>query len=136
MWCFTRFVTICTILKTWKTPMEECYLSLLQAQACNFTKNNTPLWVFFTFFKLYKWYQNAQSIAYVQINLILISAALMLGFNLTIILLSECEYGKSISFTKYLSVSIQIMFTGKKKRVSFRRKLLCYIIVKCSTCET
>ena len=31
---------------------------------CNFTKNNTPPWVFFTFFKLYKWYQIAQSITY------------------------------------------------------------------------
>ena len=24
-------------------------------KACNFTKSNTPLWVFFTFFNLYKW---------------------------------------------------------------------------------
>ena len=24
MWCIARFGTICTILKTWKTPMEEC----------------------------------------------------------------------------------------------------------------
>ena len=31
--------------------MEECY----------FTKSNTPPWVFFTFFKLYEWYQIAQS---------------------------------------------------------------------------
>ena len=27
-----------------------------------FIKSNTPQWVFFTFFKLYKWYQIAQSI--------------------------------------------------------------------------
>ena len=32
----------------------------LQASACNFTKINTPPWVFFTCFKLYKWYQIAQ----------------------------------------------------------------------------
>ena len=32
----------------------------LQASACNFTKINTPSWVFFTFFKLHKWYQIAQ----------------------------------------------------------------------------
>ena len=31
-------------------------------EACNFTKSNTPSWVFFTFFKLYKWYQIAQFI--------------------------------------------------------------------------
>ena len=30
------------------------------ASACNFTKINSLLWVFFTFFKLYKWYQIAQ----------------------------------------------------------------------------
>ena len=32
----------------------------LQVSACNFTKINTPPWVFFAFFKLYKWYQIAQ----------------------------------------------------------------------------
>ena len=32
----------------------------LQASACNFTKINSPPWVFFTYFKLYKWYQIAQ----------------------------------------------------------------------------
>ena len=40
--------------------MEESYF------ACNFTKSNTPPWLFFTFFKLYKWYQIAQSNIYVQ----------------------------------------------------------------------
>ena len=34
----------------------------LQAEVCNFTRINTPPWVFFTFFKLYKWYQIAQGI--------------------------------------------------------------------------
>ena len=50
MWWVVRFGTICTILKTWI--------------ACNFTKINTPPWVFFTFFKLYKWYQIAQRTTY------------------------------------------------------------------------
>ena len=36
----------------------------LQAEACNFTKINTPLWVFFTFLKLYKWYQIVQCTTY------------------------------------------------------------------------
>ena len=35
-------------------------------EACNFTKINTPQWVFFTFFKLYKWYQISQRITYFQ----------------------------------------------------------------------
>ena len=34
------------------------------ALACNFTKSNFPLLVFFTFFKLYKWYQIAQRISH------------------------------------------------------------------------
>ena len=35
----------------------------LQAEAeSNFIKSNTPPWVFFTFFKLYKWYRIAQRI--------------------------------------------------------------------------
>ena len=39
-------------------------LAKLQTSACNFIKSITPLWVFFTFFKLRKWYQVAQSITY------------------------------------------------------------------------
>ena len=31
-----------------------------------YTKSNTPPWVFFTFFKLYKWYQIAQRITYMS----------------------------------------------------------------------
>ena len=37
-------------------------------KACNFTKSNTPPWVFFTFFNLYKWYQIAQRISYVSVE--------------------------------------------------------------------
>ena len=33
-------------------------------KACNFTKSNTRAWMFFTFFKLYKWYQIAQKITF------------------------------------------------------------------------
>ena len=36
--------------------------------ACNFTKSNTPPWVFFTFFKLYKWYQITQRITIRKIS--------------------------------------------------------------------
>ena len=45
-----------------KTHGAVLLLVKLQAEACNFTKSNTPSRVFFTFFKLYKWYQIAQSI--------------------------------------------------------------------------
>ena len=36
----------------------------LQNKARNFTESNTPLWVFFTSFKLYKRYQVVQRITY------------------------------------------------------------------------
>ena len=35
----------------------------LQAKTCNFAKSNTPSWVFFTFFKLCKWYEITQNIS-------------------------------------------------------------------------
>ena len=38
----------------------------LQTLACNFTKSGTPPWVFFTFLKLYKWYQISQSVSCIQ----------------------------------------------------------------------
>ena len=39
-------------------------------RSVTFSKNNTPLQVFFTFFKLYKWYQIAQSVAYEEVHLL------------------------------------------------------------------
>ena len=43
--CVARFITICT----WRS-----------VKACNLFKSNTPPWLFFTFFKLDKYYQIAQ----------------------------------------------------------------------------
>ena len=37
-------------------------MSLLVKLKAYFTKSNTPVWLFFTFPKLYKWYQIAQHI--------------------------------------------------------------------------
>ena len=46
------------------THRGTIFLVKLQAKACNFNKRNTLPWVFFTFIKLYKWYQMVQSITY------------------------------------------------------------------------
>ena len=51
----------------------------LQAKVCNFIKINTPPWVFFTFFKLYKCYQIAQRITYW--------------------LLCDCQFGNKLIFS-------------------------------------
>ena len=40
-------------------------LTKLHAKAHNFTKSNTPPWVFFTFLKLCKWYQITLRLSYV-----------------------------------------------------------------------
>ena len=40
----------------------------MQAEACKFNKNKTPPGVFFTFYRLYQWYQIAQSITSVRQN--------------------------------------------------------------------
>ena len=45
-----------------KTHGGVSLLVKLQVLACNFTKISTLPWVFFMFFKLYKWYQIAQRI--------------------------------------------------------------------------
>ena len=61
----TRPLQFGAIYKVWKTWQNShggvLLLVKLQALACNLTKSNTRSWVFFTFFKLYKWYQIVQS---------------------------------------------------------------------------
>ena len=44
--------------------METSILVKLKALACKFNTSKTPLRVFFTFLKLYRWYQIVQSIIY------------------------------------------------------------------------
>ena len=43
------------------------FLVKLLAEACNFTKSNSPPWVFFTLFKLYKLHQFAQGALYLKV---------------------------------------------------------------------
>ena len=46
------------ITQTWQdSTFGRTWMKL---EACNFTKSNTPPWMFFTSFKLYKWYQIVQ----------------------------------------------------------------------------
>ena len=53
------------------THGEVSLLVKLPALACKFIKSNTPTWVFFRFFKLYKWYRIAQSITSVFFLLVI-----------------------------------------------------------------
>ena len=45
--------------------LDELTHAPTHVETCNFNKSNTPLWVFFPFFKFYKWFQIAQSISYI-----------------------------------------------------------------------
>ena len=42
--------------------VKNIHGGVLLLVSCNFTKSNTPPWVFFTFFKLRKWCQIVQRI--------------------------------------------------------------------------
>ena len=53
-------------LKSGKTIFRGnfCPFLIICDVTCNFIKSNTPPWMFFTFLKLYKWYQITQNIKF------------------------------------------------------------------------
>ena len=61
MFCLTWY-HLCNIKNVKNT--HGGVFSKVAGLACNFTKSNILPWVFFTFFKLCKWYQIAQHITY------------------------------------------------------------------------
>ena len=54
---------LCNLKNVKNTNGGVLLLVKLQASSCNIDKCNTPPWVFFTFFRLHKWYQIAQRTA-------------------------------------------------------------------------
>ena len=74
---FARFGTTCkkhtwrsvTFSKDWNFTKSNTHTWVFSRSHCSlqlYWKNTSP-WVFFTFFKLYKWYQIAQSITIIKI---------------------------------------------------------------------
>ena len=55
---------LCYLKNVKNTHGGGLILVKLQAEACNFIKISTSPWVFFMFFKLYKWHQIAQRTTY------------------------------------------------------------------------
>ena len=53
---------ICDVLRDLVPFAQFKKRGKLPWRSVTFTKTNIPLWVFFTFFKLYKWYQIAQNV--------------------------------------------------------------------------
>ena len=63
MYICARFGIIGTILKKWKHPWRSV------ATACNFTKSNTPPWVFFTFLNCKNGTKSRKSITFLSMVL-------------------------------------------------------------------
>ena len=64
--CCAVWFHLCNLKNVKNTHGAVLILVKLQASACNFTKINTLPWVFFTCFKLCKWYQITQRITYLE----------------------------------------------------------------------
>ena len=65
LWCVSDLVSFVQFKKR-----ENSHGGVLLL-ACNFIKINTPPWVFFTFFTLYKWSQIAQSTPFAHVLLLI-----------------------------------------------------------------
>ena len=78
------------------THGEVLILVKLQAKSCNFSKINTPPWVFFTFFKLNKWYQIAQRTTYND----LVFITLTIRCNVTFTTVTENAFIKVITIIR------------------------------------
>ena len=63
-WCFAQLVPFLQFKKREKLPWRSVIFSKVANRSRHFTKSNAPPWIFFTFFKLCKWYQIAQSVIY------------------------------------------------------------------------
>ena len=92
--------------------------------SCNFTKSNTPPWVFFTLFKLYKWYKIAQHITFDQCSnsnqqLVLNYLAIMSAFSLRYLIAwdeggnERAGDGNTVPRISSLKKKFNKMFTAK-----------------------
>ena len=94
----------------------------------NFTKSNTPPWVFFTFLKLYKWYQIAQSVTYYVMRSFKISLkrARKTSFIKTKILLYN-KVGNYLLLGQLKKQCVQNIGRGLSNSVVVWRRVLSYM---------
>ena len=64
--CPTLWYHLCDLKNVKNTHEGVIPLVKLQTEACNFTKNNTSPWLFFTFLKLCEWYQMVPKHHYIK----------------------------------------------------------------------
>ena len=79
--------------------MEECYFTN------NFLKSNTPSWVFFTIFKLCKWYQIVQRMIFFYI--LSLEVTRRVDFKITPFYLTA--KGQYFQFNDFMKMSITDM---------------------------
>ena len=98
--------------------------------SCNFTKSNTPPWVFFTLFKLYKWYKIAQHITFDQCSnsnqqLVVKYLAIMSAFSLRYLIAwdeggnERAGDGNTVPRISSLKKKFNKMFTAKNVILSY-----------------
>ena len=97
----TIYYQKCNLKSMKNTEGGVLLLVKLQAEAFNFTRSNTPSWLFLRFSKLYNWYQIAQSITFSRLQLILL---LIIHISSLIITCNQKDFpiSKSFSFLCYL----------------------------------
>ena len=93
----------------------------------NFTKSSTPSWVFFTFFKLYKWYQIVQRIAYTQLPSLKSFDLLIVNFHFQIQIYCSSRPLLNVIFIVFrilYSQSFQKLFCNVFKRQQIKKRLM------------
>ena len=116
-----------------KHPWRSVTLS--KVASCNFTKSNTPSWVFFTFFKLYKWYQITQIITYMNYFLVHVGPLLKIQnkysdwvYNFaSIVSFCECFPQKNNEWTflsKYIISEKMYSFTSSVLKITVGHRTL------------
>ena len=92
----TIYYQKCNLKSMKNTEGGVLLLVKLQGEAFNFTRSNTPSWLFFTFSKLYNWYQIAQSITFSRLQLILL---LIIHISSLIVTCNQKDFPISKSFS-------------------------------------
>ena len=90
-------------------------LAKLLALTCNFTKSSSSPWMFFAFFKLYKWYQIEQRITYnvckaPVTKIIRLTPASSKKLQITIKSFLRCSLGIIISLTPFRWLLYQLLY--------------------------
>ena len=101
------------------------FAQLKKKVTCNFTKSNTPPWVFFTFFELQKWYQIAQRITYVQlVRMIIRNCKINIVAVLASITFTPLVFCVHVIWLNYILLTASVVFSINFQQEAKSFKLL------------